>query len=172
MGYRALPYLCLSVAPNASAKVIVTAIQDVLCWLCQNPPFRRTTPLTTPGEILVWWELRRIAYNLIVDIAGICCCLQMFAVILLLEVAFGVDCFPDPPIFALFIVVLYGFLANLCYTVGWVIEIRLPPSTSPGSTSFGETAFAAGTVFSVLLTLAPAVMAWVSVVAHGIAAFL
>jgi hypothetical protein len=55
-------------------------------------------------EIVLWWEIRRIPYNLI-----------LFAIGLL---SFYI-CFVTIPIFYLVI----GLILNLLYTLGWVIEL-------------------------------------------------
>jgi hypothetical protein len=51
---------------------------------------------------------------------------------------------------------LYGVLANVCYTGGWITELIIAKVWSVDTSRFGPIAFTLGTVFSVLLTLAPA----------------
>jgi len=63
---------------------------------------------------------------------------------------------PDPPAFAIVGVLLYGVLANVCYTGGWITELIIAKVWSVDTSRFGPIAFTLGTVFSVLLTLAPA----------------
>jgi len=64
--------------------------------------------------------------------------------------------FPDPPILAVIGVIVFGILANVCYTGGWVVELLVAKVWRVESTQFGPIAFALGTAFSVLLALAPA----------------
>ena len=63
---------------------------------------------------------------------------------------------PDPPAFALLGVVLYGILANVCYTGGWIAELLVAKLWSVDTARFGPIAFILGTGLSVLVTLAPA----------------
>jgi len=63
---------------------------------------------------------------------------------------------PDPPAFALLGALLYGILANVCYTGGWVTELLVAKVWSVDTSRFGPIAFTLGTAFSVLLTLMPA----------------
>jgi Zn-dependent protease with chaperone function len=68
---------------------------------------------------------------------------------------FGV---PDPPVFALFGVILYGILANVCFTAGWIVELFLRRFSPREADRFAISGFFYGVIFSVLLTLAPAVL--------------
>ena len=63
---------------------------------------------------------------------------------------------PDPAIFALFGVIAFGIMANICYTGGWVVELllsRLLPYAN--TTQFGLRAFHFGLMFSIFITLFP-----------------
>jgi len=63
---------------------------------------------------------------------------------------------PDPPAFALVGVLLYGILANVCYTGGWITELMVAKLWSVDTARLGPIAFTLGTAFSVLVTLIPA----------------
>lgn len=63
---------------------------------------------------------------------------------------------PDPPLFAIIGVILYAIGANVCYTGGWIVEVALYWFSGKGDTYFGPVTFVLGMVFSVLLTLFPA----------------
>lgn len=77
-----------------------------------------------PLEIVRWWELRRLPYNAIVGAVGIVSAAIMIAVAFTCESRGGAPIgLPDPPLFAIAGVLLYGILANLCYTGGWVVEL-------------------------------------------------
>jgi len=107
--------------------------------------FRRSNASLTPSQIIRWWELRRLLFNLIVGVAGLLTC---FICVLS-------DCLPDPPIFAVLGIVVYALAANLCYTFGWVAEIVAVAFWKTRASSFGEISFALGIFFSALLTLLP-----------------
>jgi hypothetical protein len=63
---------------------------------------------------------------------------------------------PDPAALAIVGVILYGILANVCYTGGWVTELVVAKVWAIDTSRFGPVAFTLGTAFSVLITLAPA----------------
>ena len=63
---------------------------------------------------------------------------------------------PDPLILAVIGVIVFGSIANACYTGGWIVELLVAKLWHVESTRFGPIAFTLGTAFSVLLALAPA----------------
>jgi hypothetical protein len=70
---------------------------------------------------------------------------------------------PDGPLLGVFGVFLYGLLANVFYTSGWICELLLRTMTPPErSAAFGVRAFRFGMRFSILLTLSPAVICWIA----------
>lgn len=117
-------------------------------------------------QVIGWWEVRRVAFNLVVGIAGI---LTIATGALALGTA---NAFlqtplhrPDPPLF--FFVLVYAVLANLCYTGGWVAELacrRLWPATRG---DLAAVSFRLGLLFSILVTLLPAFLA-VAFAVHAI----
>jgi len=107
-------------------------------------------------QVVLWWEVRRIAYNLIVGFAGLLTCAALFGVAAYSEKNFGSPVgLPDPPIVGLFAIIVYGVGANVCYTAGWVAELFSRWAWPGKMKDFGTLVFAAGTAFSVILTLAP-----------------
>lgn len=108
-------------------------------------------------EILRWWELRRIPYNLVVGGVGIISCGVMLALAAIASEHFNEPLgLPDPPILAVFGVIAYGIAANVCYAGGWVVEWVVRRLWRERAGAFGEISFVVGVVFSVVLTLAPA----------------
>lgn len=63
---------------------------------------------------------------------------------------------PDPPIIAVFAVIGYGILANVCFSGGWIAEIVVRRIWQERAGAFAQISFALGVGFSILLTLAPA----------------
>jgi hypothetical protein len=69
-------------------------------------------------SIIGWWELRRIAYNVIVGSVGLCSLVLFFVFITHCGVlAPGEDA--EEPLAIIFA----PFLINICYTAGWFVEI-------------------------------------------------
>jgi hypothetical protein len=116
---------------------------------------------TERHEIRRWWEERRLIYNLILFIIGIITCVLVFGVGPL-AVKPGED-FEEP--FMLFIgPPIYAIMANLCYTMGPMIDVTFRKN---GPRVW---LFKAGLIFSMLLTAAPgiwAVIAWLITVHTG-----
>jgi len=120
---------------------------------------RRDSPVNSAREVIGWWETRRIPFNLIVGSTGILTCIAVGVVGLGSELLFNSEFgLPDPPLSALVVIVLYGILANICFTGGWVIELILRKLWPREADRFATLTFSLGTIFSVLLTLAPAVL--------------
>jgi len=118
--------------------------------------FRRDSPVMSGVESLVWWETRRIPYNLIVGSAGIVTSVVIIAIGATAEIFFHSDFgLPDPPIFAVFSVILYGIMANVCFTAGWITELFFRHFSPREADRFATNSFFYGVIFSVLLTLAP-----------------
>lgn len=141
-------------------------IPNVACLDMKDPWRRRIGGLLrwsrSPGsdsfwEILGWWELRRIPYNLIVGGVGVVSCGVILAV-----AAIGSELFdeplglPDPPIIAVFVILAYGVAANVCYSGGCIAEWLVRKVWRERAGAFGEISFVLGGLFSILLTLAPA----------------
>jgi hypothetical protein len=100
--------------------------------------------------------VRRLVYNVIIGITG----LVTVALLVANSLLRGDDCgIPDPPLLALFAIVGYGVMANICYTLGEFAEIvgRVTLGREHAS-KLGRTAFVVGLALSVILTIAPAVL--------------
>ncbi|MEO7193080.1 MAG: hypothetical protein ABI051_18695 [Vicinamibacterales bacterium] len=65
---------------------------------------------------------------------------------------------PYPPLFAIFGIVLYAVMANVCYTGGWLAELVVRAAWPQQANRFATLTFSIGVVFSVLLTSAPGVL--------------
>jgi hypothetical protein len=63
---------------------------------------------------------------------------------------------PGSPFFAIVAVIVYGIMANICFTGGWILELLSRRIWGTRAEAFGEIAFTWGTVGSVFLTLVPA----------------
>ncbi len=105
-------------------------------------------------QVLVWWEARRPAYNGIVIFAGIP--FLLYAVSVALDCAAGnwMDSAKPEPIFGN-VVPATAFLvvANCLYTASWLTERALVKILGPDPRRFAPVAFAAGSLFSVGVTV-------------------
>ena len=121
--------------------------------------FRRDTPITGARAVIGWWEARRIPYNLIVGCAGILTCIVIAIVGMGSNFFFNSDFgLPDPPLFAILGAIIYGILANFCFTGGWLTELIVQRAWPEEANRFATTCFSLGLILSVLLTLTPAIL--------------
>ena len=109
------------------------------------PDIRRT-----PLSLLRWWESRRLLYNQVVGATG----LFTLAALSLIGPEGG------PPVGMMVQAALvYGVLANLCYSSGWVLELLARWAWGRQAPYLGPMLFRQGLSFSVGLTLLPVLLA-------------
>ena len=112
-----------------------------------------------PGNIIRWWELRRIPYNLILASAGILSGIVSLAAAGISESNGGEPVGMPDGIFLIAAPILFGIAANICYTGGWIVELLLRKLLRHDQPGFAAGAFASGVAFSVAVTFLPAVLA-------------
>ena len=116
----------------------------------------------TRADVVRWWESRRLRFNLYVGAVGL---VTWFLVMVAGSAAVkpGVDF--EEPIAMIFGPFVYGFMANLCYTLGWVVDIFEFHGAARRAALYKR-----GVVFSVVLTALPgvwAVVAWLTTLITG-----
>jgi hypothetical protein len=116
---------------------------------------------STRREIIAWWEDRRLRFNLYVGTAG---AVTWLLVLIAGSAAVkpGVDF--EEPLAMIFGPFVYVFLANICYTLGWIVDAAFY-SGMPRMRFYK-----AGVIFSVILTSLPgawAVVAWLISIITG-----
>ena len=119
------------------------------------------SPLSTRGDIIRWWETRRYAFNAFLLAVG-------FASWILVMIAGSAAVKPgedfEEPLAMLFGTVIYAVMANIFYTMGWVVDTIFyngRPRTRLHK---------AGLIFAMILTAVPgvwAVVAWLITVFTG-----
>jgi hypothetical protein len=130
----------------------------------ERQDFERSRPATGAGEVIRWWESRRLFFNLVVGCTGLVTC------VLLIVCAFTADSLvgepigmSDGPLLGVFMIVPYALLANVCYTGGWISELLVKSTRKAEATAaFGLKAFRVGITFSIFITLCPAVICWLA----------
>ena len=106
----------------------------------------------TSWQIICWWEIRRILYNAILFAIGITSIVSMEW---LMEKVIPVGRDAIEP-FALTIgIMIYGIVANLFYTLGWLVELVTTCADPEQARSRAKKMFLAGLWLSSLLTTAP-----------------
>ena len=106
------------------------------------------------AEIGRWWEARRPRYNVLVASVGVVTWLLVLCVGSLAAKP-GVDF--EEPIMMIIGPIIYGACANLCFTLGWIVDTSLYRGRPRNRL------WKAGLIFSLVLTALPgiwAVIAW------------
>ncbi len=126
--------------------------------LCERP-----APMTNAWQAIGWWEARRVPFNLIVGSVGIVSAAIVTIVGSGSYFLFNSDFnLPDPPLFALFFVMLYAIAANVCYTGGWIAELMIRTTWPAQADRFATLTLSSGVLFSVLVTALPGVVVGVA----------
>jgi hypothetical protein len=115
------------------------------------------TLLRSPLRVVHWWESRRPAFNLAVGATGVGTLIYANALSLLVRGTW----FPVP----WQAILAYGVAANVCFTLGWVVENSVERWLKRPVYGLGPALFRHGLVFSLGLTLLPAAL--VTVMAIG-----
>jgi hypothetical protein len=133
-------------------------LMHAMHWSTLFKPNRNATSFV---GIIEWWERRRLHYNVVLLVAGLCSSSLYWHL-------FGLYA-PDPSddgIFPGLAEIAFWIMANVCYTFGWMVEcVLLLVVRRRGLRIAGTPLFAAGLVFSLLLTLAPGISAIVNTIA-------
>lgn len=102
-------------------------------------------------KIVVWWELRRIPFNVIIGgYAIVCFAIFMWAILTSGELQPGEDAVEPLGLIAA------PFAINFLYTLGWLVEVParlVAPNLTP---RFGPALLAAGLGFGLFLITLPA----------------
>jgi hypothetical protein len=106
-------------------------------------------------DAIIWWEKRRILFNLAVLAAGLLSGLVIELIGSRL-VQPGEDV--EEPLGIIVGVIVYALAANACYTLGWITEILWSDADTPRIDAKRRKVFRFGLIFSVVLTLLPGVL--------------
>jgi hypothetical protein len=107
----------------------------------------------SPLRVVQWWETRRLSYNVIVGATGIGTLIYVNG----LELMLGQGWLFRPGA-ALLMAGAYGLAANVFYTLGSVVELLAERWMKRPLYGLGPALFRHGLVFSVGLTVMPAIL--------------
>ncbi|MEO5509963.1 MAG: hypothetical protein ABIV28_01955 [Longimicrobiales bacterium] len=102
-------------------------------------------------SIVKWWEARRLHYNVIVGTSGMVS-LGFMTLVSLMPPDSRVGAVP------LIGVVVFGVMANVCYTFGPLLELAIAGMWGRRALPTGPTLFRMGLTFSVGLTMLPSLL--------------
>lgn len=118
------------------------------------------TLVRSPLRVVQWWEKRRLMFNVVVGLTGLGTLAYTGALVALTQ---------DAPLRLPWqVVVAYGLAANVCYTMGWVVENAAERWLKRPLYGLGPALFRHGLVFSIGLTLFPAAIITFAVIAGRI----
>ena len=101
-------------------------------------------------KVIIWWEIRRIPYNLIIGVVGFISLLLFFLFIhLAQELKPGEDAIEPLALLAA------PFIINLCYTAGWPVELFLRLFHHETRTMIGPILLQLGVLLSLVVVLLP-----------------
>jgi hypothetical protein len=106
----------------------------------------------TVGQVVRWWELRRLVYNAALLVVG-AATIAGYEWLMTKLIPLGEDAIEPMGLVAG--VVVYAGMANLCYTLGWVVELRSRKTDPVIARRRGQWMFRAGLLFSCVLTSGP-----------------
>jgi hypothetical protein len=105
----------------------------------------------TPGGIILWWEVRRIPYNLIVGAVGLCSVMLFF-----LFISISGKLQPGEDAVEPMALIAAPFLINIAYTGGWIAELIVGFLRRDTTHAVGPFLFKLGLTFSLILAALPA----------------
>ena len=103
-------------------------------------------------EIVLWWEMRRIAYNIIVGAVGICS-LQIFYFF----ISRANKLKPGEDAVEPVALLVAPIVMNICYTAGWVVEAFISDTAIRGREAIGPRLLRLGLGFSLMVIITPTV---------------
>jgi len=119
----------------------------------QRTSERLHAPDRNAVDVIAWWEIRRIPYNLAVGVWGaICLLIFTFSLDASGHLEAGEDAIES------LMLLFMPIAVNICYTIGWPVEIvlrKLRPDLNP---KLGESLFRLGLIFSFALISLPALV--------------
>jgi hypothetical protein len=127
-------------------------VKRFITWFFSRP----SEPLSRLG-IIAWWEIRRVPYNLIVGVVGIVSLLLFF---LFIDLAHELK--PGEDAIEPIAIVAAPFVINICYTIGWIVELLLSAIRRKASSPIGPVLLKLGVGFSLIIVLLPSVIWFVT----------
>jgi hypothetical protein len=113
------------------------------------------THVRRPYDAIVWWERRRIFFNAILLVTGLCS-FGIIEGIGALLVRPGDDVVE--PLALIFGGIVFVIGANACYTLGWITELLWSGGDTARTEGVRQTVYRRGMIFSVMVTAAPGLL--------------
>jgi hypothetical protein len=124
--------------------------------------FAPTGDASGAWSIIAWWEKRHLPYNFFVGSVGLASAILNLWLWLTYLESPGEDDGFGPVVPA----ILFGILANVFYTSGWIVEVLALWFRGRGSVTMGPRLFKTGLIFSLVLASLPGLFMFFAVVVH------
>jgi hypothetical protein len=124
-----------------------------------------TPPKPEILNIIIWWEIRRILYNLLMLITGI---MGLIFLLIIMDLNKSESSSSEADFVPLLAVLAGGIIANICYTIGWIAEIFAYLTWKEKARYFGPILWSFGTIFSIVLCFLPGflyILSWLACLA-------
>ncbi len=103
-------------------------------------------------QIIIWWEARRIPYNIIVGISGV-----LSLIVFYFLIAKSGELQPGEDAVEPIALLAAPLFVNICYTLGWIVEIPVR-YVLHDATLVAPALYGVGTVFSLFIVWLPTVI--------------
>ena len=123
-------------------------IERFIDWLFSNPK----TP-DSPRQVIAWWEIRRLPFNLIIGAYGAVC-----LVVYLAAITTSGHLQPWEDAVEPLALIAAPFVANVLYTLGWIVELTYRRIEQDVSPRFGPRLFKLGLALGLFLITVPAAL--------------
>jgi hypothetical protein len=104
-------------------------------------------------QIVLWWEKRRVPFNILIGLVGI-----LSLVLLFIFVGSSITGHPGEDIVEPISILFAPFVINFCYTLGWIVEIAFGGIWKKDEPNFATKLLRFGTGFSLFLISAPTII--------------
>jgi hypothetical protein len=121
-----------------------------------------TAPQLSIARTILWWELRRIPFNLVLLVIG---AVSGWTLIVAMDKYVSASQDPFNPLAMFFGAGFYAVGANIFYTLGWIVELIVRRFDAAVARQSARVMFVWGFVASCILTSAPlwiAAFVWLS----------
>jgi hypothetical protein len=112
-------------------------------------------------KIIIWWELRRILYNVILVIFG------LLSLTILSFIIKDIWSFFSPPFFFFMLITIFMIFANIFYTSGWIFQLLFRKSKNRLINKVKPKIFIYGLFITAFITFLPCFISGIYTIVSG-----
>ena len=148
-----LSYIFYSVFKHALCNLKISMLKKIFCVNTSNRPW---------NKIIVWWEIRRVLFNIILILFGFIS-IQLTS-FLPSTGYFKLDAGPALAVLIIASIVIFFVCANLLYTSGWVFQLITKKSNWKLIEIITARLFILGLIIALLVTLTPLILGILNII--------